>query len=259
MTHDEIAELLGAFALDAVSPEESAAIEEHLLECPRCREEVTAHRQVAGVLGSLGGSAPAGLWDRIASELALGSGGPIQTAEPPESESPERRHRRQGGEGRRLRGLALAGLSAAAALAIVVGILSATVVGLNHRVQGLDTAIVLGGVTSQVKAALADPNHQTIALSSATQPWRAEVVLADGEAFLVPAKMPSIPSTQTFQAWAVVGKKYVSLGVIGRQPGDVALELQHGMSQVLVNVEPEGGTPQPTNPPFMAAALPSSV
>jgi len=73
MTHAEITELLGAYALDAVSPEEAAEIRQHLAECPRCRAEVAAHREVAGVLGNLGGTAPAGLWSRIADELALGS------------------------------------------------------------------------------------------------------------------------------------------------------------------------------------------
>ena len=58
MTHAEIAELLGAYALDAVSPDEAAEIEEHLAECPRCRAEVSAHREVAGVLGNLSGTAP---------------------------------------------------------------------------------------------------------------------------------------------------------------------------------------------------------
>lgn len=73
MTHAEISELLGAYALDAVSPDEATEIEQHLAECPRCRAEVAAHREVAGVLGNLGGTAPAGLWSRIADELALGS------------------------------------------------------------------------------------------------------------------------------------------------------------------------------------------
>ncbi len=36
MNHDEISELLGAFALDAVDPDEAAEINAHLAECPRC-------------------------------------------------------------------------------------------------------------------------------------------------------------------------------------------------------------------------------
>jgi anti-sigma factor RsiW len=95
MTHAEITELLGAYALDAVSPEEAAAIEQHLAECPRCRAEVAAHREVAGVLGNLSGTAPAGLWNRIADELALGSEPPavsdgrdLRSPPPPVLQSP---------------------------------------------------------------------------------------------------------------------------------------------------------------------------
>ena len=58
VNHDEVAELLGAYALDAVDPDEAARVEEHLPTCPRCREELAAHHQVAGILGNVGGAAP---------------------------------------------------------------------------------------------------------------------------------------------------------------------------------------------------------
>ena len=40
MTHDEIRESLGAYALDALSPEERATVEAHLRTCAECAEEV---------------------------------------------------------------------------------------------------------------------------------------------------------------------------------------------------------------------------
>jgi anti-sigma factor RsiW len=66
MDHTEIESLLGAYALDAVSPEEAAEIEEHLRTCPRCRAEVAA------LLGGGGAEAPAGIWDKISAELGEG-------------------------------------------------------------------------------------------------------------------------------------------------------------------------------------------
>ena len=68
-SHDEIAELLGAYALHAVEPDEVELVEAHLEGCPRCRAEVAAHREVAALLGNSGGDAPDGLWERIASRL----------------------------------------------------------------------------------------------------------------------------------------------------------------------------------------------
>ncbi|MDQ1416012.1 MAG: hypothetical protein QOF81_1625 [Acidimicrobiaceae bacterium] len=67
--HAELQELLGAYALDAVEPDEAAAIERHLPTCPRCRTELADHREVAALLGYAGGSAPSGLWDRIIASL----------------------------------------------------------------------------------------------------------------------------------------------------------------------------------------------
>jgi anti-sigma factor RsiW len=67
--HTELQELLGAYALDAVDPDEAAAIERHLPTCPRCRNELAEHREVAALLGYAGGSAPSGVWDRIVASL----------------------------------------------------------------------------------------------------------------------------------------------------------------------------------------------
>src|SRR6478609_2271004 len=69
LTHREIQELLGAFALDAVDGDEAEAIELHLRECPRCRAEVTEQREVAALLAHTGATAPEGVWVRILEEL----------------------------------------------------------------------------------------------------------------------------------------------------------------------------------------------
>ncbi|MDQ1391403.1 MAG: hypothetical protein QOF30_380 [Acidimicrobiaceae bacterium] len=67
--HADLQELLGAYALDAVEPDEASAIERHLPTCPRCRNELADHREVAALLGYAGGTAPSGLWDRIIASL----------------------------------------------------------------------------------------------------------------------------------------------------------------------------------------------
>jgi anti-sigma factor RsiW len=271
MTHDELADMLGAYALDAVSPDEASEIATHLADCPRCREELAAHREVAGVLGNLTGTAPAGLWNRIAEELALDPEGRAPSEVPPVApvmarviEMDQARARRdarkarsaKGGGWARRRTLFVAAGSVAAALAVVVGVLSARVVNLDHQVTSLSQAVLQGGVQGQVQAAEADPSHRTVYLASTSAPWEAKVVLAGGKAFLVPEKMPAISSAETFQAWAVEGSKYVSLGVIGSASGPVELQLQPQMSSLALNAEPQGGTPQPTTPVLLSARLP---
>ena len=69
MSHDEASDLLAVFALDAVDSDEHEEIEAHLAECPRCRAELDAHRDVAAALGNSVESLPEGLWSSIASRL----------------------------------------------------------------------------------------------------------------------------------------------------------------------------------------------
>ncbi len=69
LTHAEIEELLGAYCLDAVDADETAAIEAHLPDCPRCRAEVAELREVAALLANNDTEAPEGVWDRIAEAI----------------------------------------------------------------------------------------------------------------------------------------------------------------------------------------------
>ena len=69
MTHEESIEFLATYALDAVEGEEREAVEEHLADCPRCRAELDAFREVTTALGNSVEPLPEGLWTSIASRL----------------------------------------------------------------------------------------------------------------------------------------------------------------------------------------------
>ena len=92
MTHDEIEEMLGVYALDALDADERQEIDDHLASCPRCRAELAAHREVAALLGNPVGDAAA-----VAPDAASGTASPLRfrTSRP-------RSHRCSGpGSGRR--------------------------------------------------------------------------------------------------------------------------------------------------------------
>ncbi|MHB8328524.1 MAG: zf-HC2 domain-containing protein, partial [Acidimicrobiales bacterium] len=138
VSHDGVDELLGAYALDAVDPDEAAAIRRHLEQCPRCAAEVDEHHEVAALLANTGADAPRGLWERIAAEidrpapheadrLALRTiiGAPRRGA------LPEARWRRMA--------WSVASGAAAAAL-VVIAVLGVQVGRLDHRVGQLDAA-----------------------------------------------------------------------------------------------------------------------
>src|SRR5687767_20703 len=69
LSHAEVVDLLGAYALDALEPAELQAVDRHVQGCRACRAEVAEHREVAGLLTPGWGKPPAGLWDRIATSL----------------------------------------------------------------------------------------------------------------------------------------------------------------------------------------------
>ncbi|HVE95111.1 MAG TPA: hypothetical protein VNB24_09335 [Acidimicrobiales bacterium] len=61
--HDELVELTGAYALDALEDDEFEIMELHLRDCPRCRAEVESFRETAALLAHGGVAAPSGLWE----------------------------------------------------------------------------------------------------------------------------------------------------------------------------------------------------
>ena len=79
MSHDEIAELLGAYALDAVEPDEAEVIDAHLAECPRCAAELAEHWEVTGLIANAGVDASVELWDHIAARHRRHGGEPQAT------------------------------------------------------------------------------------------------------------------------------------------------------------------------------------
>lgn len=258
MNHAEIEELLGVYALDAVDPREALLVEEHLAECPRCRAEVAAHREVAALLGNAGGEAPEGLWDRIAGELeadfhevppVLG----ISAARLARAKGPAPVRPRSDGRGRvrRLRPVAVSLGALAAALALLVGLLSAKVGSLDNQVRSISSAIATNGVAQQSVLALADPRHRTVELTAAvgrSGPRALLVMLPGGQAYWVTDRaMRKLPADETYQLWALADGRVVSIGLLGASPKDVPVQTTPNMTKFMVTAEPLGGTTTPTS------------
>jgi hypothetical protein len=243
LSHAEAVELLGAYALDAVDIDEREALEHHLHECPRCRAEVVDHRTVASFMGSAGGPAPEGLWDRIAGsleeappELRLAPVVPLQQA-------------------RDRRSVPLwVGAAAGAVAAAVIAVLGVQVVHLNNQVDNLaapqrpDAALL-----SAATHALADPTARRASLRSSDGGVTAQaVVLPDGSGFLVADDLPALPSDRTYQLWAVAGGQKISAGVLGSRPRVVAFRYPAAdVSAFAVTAERAGGVVSSANSPVV--------
>jgi anti-sigma-K factor RskA len=242
--HAEFAELLAVYSLDALPPEEASELEGHLADCPRCRAELEALRDVAALLGNSGVSAPAGTWDRIANELGTSAGA---QAAPPLLAFQSRRRPPLWRN---------AAVAVAAVVLAVLGLLSYRMVNLDHRVGQLQDALGQHGVGQLVALALADPAHRSIELTEKTSPGRAQVVvLPDGTAYWVGDDLGGLPAGKTYQLWALASGKVVSIGILGRAPRDVPFRVEPTMTELMVTAEPAGGTPAPTTSVLVQGAL----
>ena len=147
----------------------------------------------------------------------------------------------------------------AAALAVVVGLLGTTVGNLDNQVSALNKAVVTGGVRGAEQAAVAESEPPGHPLENAAGPGGPAGHSPERHRLHRPGEMPSIAPSRTFQAWAVVHGKIVSLGVLGRSGRVQQLLLEPNMTAVLVNTEPLGGTSQPTTPVLLRGNLPTTL
>ena len=249
-THEEYGELLASLALDAVDDVERAEIERHVAQCPRCRSELDQFRDVAGLLGNAVDPLPDGLWVSIASQLH-------QSAEPTATPMPRLVRGASeptviaqsdvfssGGASRRSRSITL--VFAAAAAAIVIA-LSVSLASANGRVGQLQSAL---SARSAVAAALETPGHKIVNLSGASHASLAQfVMLPDGQGYLVSSTMADLASPSTYQLWAIVNGKPISVGIMGNSPSQMTFTMagSPGPSALAVTVEPAGGSARPTS------------
>ena len=235
LSHEEVNELLGAYALDALEPAEHQAVERHVEGCPVCRREVAEHREVAVLLTPGWGTPPAAVWDRIAASLEETP--PELDMAPVIAMKPRQAPVASGGSARPRRGFG-AGIAAMVAVAAVamVGFLGIRMV--DDR-QGGDYAAEL---EQSVDAALADPGARTVQLASTDGRRSAEaVVLPDGTGYLVNANLPALPRERTYQMWAVVGAAKISVGVLGPEPKIVPFKMHGDVSALAITEEMAGG------------------
>lgn len=244
MTHDEIADLLGAYALDAVDPDERELVEAHLPDCARCRAEVADLRETAALLAHTGGDAPDGVWQRIAESLD----------QPP----PGLRLAPVGGRGvdrrpARWRDRAMTAALAAAAV-VVVALLGAQVRSQDQRIDQLQTAFE-DPLAPAYQAALADPDAEVFELASADGEVELRgAITPDGVGYLRASTLPRLGSDRTYQLWGAAGDQLISLGVIGARPDIVAFRAEP-YTAFAVTEEEAPGVVVSTNPPVVAGSV----
>lgn len=250
LSHEEAADLLGAYALDALEPAELQTVDRHVQGCQACLAEVSQHREVAGLLTPGWSKPPPGLWEKISTSL--------EEAPPPLDMAPviamkPAQARMTAAKPRRNFGMGIAAMVAMAAM-VMVGFLGFGAVDNG----GDDTP---GGTYAQelqrsVNAALAAPDSRKVDLVS-TDGYRTAhaVVLPDGTGYLVRTNLPVLSDERTYQLWALVGTSTISVGVLGPDPKVVPFKMNGPVSVLAITEESAGGVVSSRKEPVVQARI----
>jgi anti-sigma factor RsiW len=264
----EIEELLGAYALDAVDADERAAVDAHLLTCPRCRAELAGHLEVASWMAGGGSPAPDGVWDRIADSLddhvpalrltsddldaarrARGPASPPPTVVDTGAPAGGNVVSLAGRSRRPMTQVLLAAVGVAAAVILVLGIVVARQ---ENRLDQMSREVATVDIVRAAGQAMADPGATRVALSPPVEggPEATVVVLPDGTGFVQGVNLPPLPDGRTYQLWGVQDERVISLGVLGSAPTVSAVSTGGvAFTTYVLTEEDPGGVPQSSNPP----------
>ena len=254
-THD----LLAAYALDAVENDDRLRVEQHVAQCPRCQAELDGYRDVAAAIGNSVEKVPETLWSNIASRLVER---PIDGAPPmPVLRRPDfDQGAHEGAEAPRRRPsmwrTSIVGVIAVAAMTVIT-FLGLGLAHANNQNAQLRGALGESAHTTVV-AALDTPGHRLISLTNARHRGSAQfVVLPDGRGYLVKSDLPLLSANETYQLWGVVGGQPISIGILGRTPGQVTFTFagSPSPSQLGINVEPAGGSVVPSSPMLVEGTI----
>lgn len=234
----ELDELLGAYALDAVSAEERRRVEEHLLVDPRARAEVREHREVASLLAWTGSAAPEGLWDRIADQLedrAPEPSGELAAVLAFDAAGARR------STGRRRHWQPFVGWLGATAAAAAIAVFAVSVLDESDPARS--------PMLEAVDAARKDRDSMVTMLMDADGMVGGEAIIdVEGHGYLLVDRLPELPEDRTYQLWGEMDGKAISLGVLGNQPSMETFTAEGQLTKLMITNEVAGGVISDGNP-----------
>ena len=243
MTDHRWLELAAPYALGALSPDEQTDFEAHLATCATCRADLQALRDVTGLLAHAAPDAipPRELRDRVLREARtlrpLGTG----------------------------RAAAVPWLAAAACLILALGLGYGYLrerAARDQASRALAVARDTLAARDSLVATLLSPDVGTAALAGPGRPPSARLFWSPSRRRVVIAvfDLPPAPAGRTYQLWAIAQGKPVSLGIFntapdGRLTAAMVVPPNLSFEVTAVTEEPAGGSPQPTQQPFLTGKV----
>jgi hypothetical protein len=224
-SHDELKELIAAYALGAVPPEEIRVIRAHILSCEECMAEADGYVDATGALALAVDPVelPAGFEERVLAVVREDRRAPVA----------ERRRRRWS------RGPVLAAAAMAVALFAVLtaGLLDARS-DLSQHDEVLAALLHGGGIEVEGSGAAGRM-----------------VPTPEGGVFAV-VGLPNAPEEHIYQLWLIEDGEPESAGTFDVREGFSILETDlspEGADAVAVTLEPGDGSIQPTTDPILSS------
>ena len=254
-THENTMAELGAYALDALSPDERAAIEAHLKTCASCREELRAMSDTAAALGT---SVPTKPMDRIRSAAVkhrlLERAKAERTGVTPirSAAIPARTPRLPWW------------IAAAASIAFMVAVYQGINTGRERdtlRTALLAESLHVAGLRDSLAArertllAMAGADVKVVELVANNRRPNARMFWAQSTNTwtMFAHNLPALASGRTYQLWLITrDNQRISAGTFAPTPsGDAVVSAQYplpadALQMIAVTEEPAGGVPQPT-------------
>lgn len=260
-THDDTRSELGAYALNALAPDERAAIEAHLTTCDSCRDELRVMTETTAAVGT---SVPSRPMDRIRSAAmkqrlverakAERSGvTPIRSAAIPArpSQLPW-------------------WIAAAASVAFLLAMYQRGAVTQQRDTirtallaESLQVARLRDSLAARERQllAMAGPDVKVVELVANNRRPNARMFWAQATNTwtMFAHALPAPPSGRTYQLWLITrtGQR-ISAGTFAPDPGgDAVVSAQYplapdALQMIAVTEEPAGGVPQPTGEVLIA-------
>jgi anti-sigma-K factor RskA len=204
---DDMHDLVGAYAVDALDDQEREAYETHLAGCDECVAELARLRESAAVLATSASVVPPPeLKERVMAEIR---------SEPAPVVPIESRRRWTG----------WAPLAVAALVALVLGVVAVVQTVARNELSGP------AGVVAAAEAAADEPGSIVADFETADGIVGQVVLTADGEGFVIPSDLDPLEEARTYQLWVLTPDELaISAGVLGNDPapsrftwtGDVA-------------------------------------